>query len=326
MNQILSVEPPQPKKQKEKKQKVNNSYNSYNSSGPIEIDKIARFFAIVLIVFGIIMVGSGSYSMYKGSQVGNTQVKPTIHVEEISETQLNLQITHNSPLRRVTYNWNSEEQVELDASGKRSVEQTIEIPTGENTLNIYAVDQQGKETNLSRIYTRQGDIVINFEVEGSNLKVTANGINQLSYMTYRWDENEEQRIDINNISTEQLIEIPMGQHTLTVSVVDVNNVAETKEQEVKGVTKPTVEITTDGSANFVIRASDDEGLTRIEVTIDEDENQKYLINLEEVYPSVDDRKQFEYSMFPLHDGENKIEVTAYNESGVSETSRALVNK
>ena len=58
MNQILSVEPPKPRK--EKKQKVNNSYNSYKSSGPIEIEKIARFFAIVLIVFGIIMVGSGS--------------------------------------------------------------------------------------------------------------------------------------------------------------------------------------------------------------------------------------------------------------------------
>ena len=28
------------------------------------------------------MVGSGSYSMYKGSQVGNSQVKPTIYVEE----------------------------------------------------------------------------------------------------------------------------------------------------------------------------------------------------------------------------------------------------
>ena len=325
MNQILSVEPPQPKKQKEKKQKVNNSYNSYNSSGPIEIDKIARFFAIVLIVFGIIMVGSGSYSMYKGSQIGNTQVKPTIYVEEISETQLNIQVTHNSPLRRVTYNWNSEEQVELDASGKRSVEQTIEIPTGENTLNIYAVDQQGKETNLSRIYTRQGDIAINFEVEGSNLKVTANGINQLSYMTYRWDENEEQRIDINNMSTEQLIEIPMGQHTLTVSVVDINNNTETKEQEVKGVTKPTVTINRTEN-NFVINASDEEGLTRIEVRVDQDDNQQFLIDLEKVYPNVEDRKQFEYSGFALHDGRNTLEVTVYNVNGVSEEAGVLVNK
>ena len=323
MNQILSVEPPKPDKpKKEKKQKMRNN----SGGGTIEIEKIVRVFAIVLIIFGIIMVASGSYSMYQGTQTGNTEAKPTISVQEVSETQLNIQISHSSPLQRVTYNWNSESPVELDASGKRSVEQTIEIPTGENTLNIYAIDQEGRETNYSRVYTREGDININFEVDGSNIKVTASGKNQLSYMTYRWDDEEEQRIDINSIETEQSVEIPMGQHTLTVSVVDINNTTETKEQEVKGVTRPNVEVTTDGSSNFVVRASDDEGITRIEVTIDEDENQKYLINLEEVYPSVEDRKQFEYNQFQLHDGENKIEVTVYNESGVSETVRALVNK
>lgn len=315
MNQILSVEPPKPRK--EKKQKVNNSYNSYKSSGPIEIEKIARFFAIVLIVFGIIMVGSGSYSMYKGSQVGNSQINPTINVEEISETQLNIQITHNSPLRRVTYNWNSEEQVELEASGKRSVEQTIEIPTGENTLNIYAVDQQGKETNYSRVYTRQGDIVINFEVEGSNLKVTANGINQLSYMTYRWDENEEQRIDINNMTTEQLIEIPMGQHTLTVSVVDVNNNTETKEIEVQGVTKPKLEVAPDASGNnFVVTMSDEQGLEKVEFIINE--TKKYRVML-------DGKTEHEFS-YPLEEGENKLNVTVYNTSGVTENRKVKITK
>ena len=60
--------------------------------------------------------------------------------------------------------------------------------------------------------------------------------NELSYMTYRWDEDEEQTVQINSTTTEQLIEIPKGQHTLTVSVVDINNNTETKEQEVKGVT------------------------------------------------------------------------------------------
>lgn len=323
MNQILSVEPPKPeKRKKEKKQKVRRS----SGGGTIEIEKIVKFFAITLIIFGIIMIGSGSYSMYQNSQMGNTEAKPTISVQETSDTQLQIEVSHSTPLQRVTYNWNGQDPVELNASGKRSVTQTIEIPTGENTLNIYAVDQEGKETNYSRLYTREGDIDINFEVDGSNLKVTATGKNQLSYMTYRWDNDEEQRVDINDMTTEQSIEIPMGQHTLTVSVVDINNTTETKEQEVKGVTKPTVNITTDGSSNFVVKASDDEGISRIEVTIDEDENQKYLINLEEAYPSADDRKQFEYDQFKLHDGENKIEVTVYNESGVSETSRALVNK
>ncbi len=322
MNQILSVQPPKPNKpKKEKRQKMRNN----TGGGTIEVEKIVRFFAIILIVFGIIMIGSGSYSMYQNSQTGNTEAKPTISVQETSDTQLEIEVSHSTPLQRVTYNWNGQDPVELNASGKKSVTQTIEIPTGENTLNIYAVDQEGKETNYSRLYTREGDIDINFEVDGSNLKVTATGKNQLSYMTYRWDEEEEQRVDINDMSTEQSIEIPMGQHTLTVSVVDINNTTETKEQEVKGVTKPTLEVTTDGSANFVIRASDDEGLTKIEVRIDEDDNQKYVFNLDQIY-SLDQRKQFEYNKFALHDGENKIEVTVYNESGVSETARVLVNK
>lgn len=319
MNQILSVEPPKPKK--EKKQKMRNS----SGGGTIEIDKIVRFFAIVLIVFGIVMIGSGSYSMYQGMQTGNTEAKPTISVQQVTETQLQIEVSHTTPLQRVTYNWNGEEMVELDASGKRSVQQTIEIPTGDNTLNIYATDQEGKETNYSQNYSIEGDISIDFAVEGSNLKVTASGKNEISYMTYRWDDEEEQRIDINAMTTEQLIEIPMGQHTLTVSVVDINNTTQTEEQEVKGVTRPTLEVTTDGSANFVIRASDDEGLTKVEVTIDEDENQKYMFNLEQIY-SKEERKQFEYNKFALHDGENKIEVTVYNESGESQTARVLVNK
>ena len=318
MNQILSVEPPKPSK--EKKQKVRNS----SGGGTIEIDKIVRFFAIVLIVFGLIMIGSGSYSMYQGTQTGNSQAKPTISVKEVTETQLELEVSHSTPLQRVTYNWNSDEPVELNASGKRSVTETIEIPSGENTLNVYAVDQEGKETNYSRVYTKQGDITIDdFTVEGSKLKITASGKNQLSYMTYRWDDDEEQRIDINDMSTEQLIDIPMGQHTLTVSIVDVNNTMETKEQEVKGVTKPTVEVTTDGSSNFIIKASDDEGIIRIEFILNDTE--KSAIDLNRVYPDAEQRKQFEYQ-YPIRDGENRLEITVYNESGVSETARVMVNK
>ena len=144
----------------------------------------------------------------------------------------------------------------------------------------------------------------------------------MSYMTYRWDEDEEQRVDINNTEIEQSIEIPEGQHTLTVIVVDVNNATQTKTQEVKGVTKPHLEVTADGTENFLIRASDNEGIKRVEFIVNGTD--KYAINLDEVY-SIEERKEFEYS-YPLQEGENRLEVTAYNESGVSETVKVLFNK
>lgn len=314
MNQILSVEQPKPKHQ--------TMQRNPNGNNPIEIEKIVRFFAIVMIIFGVIIISSSSYAMYKGIKTANTQAKPTIYVEETSDTQLKLQITHSKPIQKATYNWNNQDSVELATNGKKKIEQTIEIPTGENTLNVYAVDKDGKEINYSKVYTRQGDININFEVDGSQLKITANGKDELSYLTYRWDDEQEEKVDINSSQIEQSIDIPKGQHKLTVVVVDVNNKTQSKEQEVKGVTKPKLEVTTDGSANFVINASDDEGIKRVEFIINETD--KRALDLDKVLP-LDQRKEFKYS-YPLHDGENRLEVTVYNESGVSETSKVLVNK
>ena len=104
MNQILSVESPK----KEKKKKTKNS-------GPIEINSILKFFSIAILFFGVFMIGSGSYSMYQESKVGTGSTKPTIYVEQITETELRLQITHDKALERVTYNWNNEEPTEIDA-------------------------------------------------------------------------------------------------------------------------------------------------------------------------------------------------------------------
>lgn len=312
LNQILSVETPKKEKKKKKAK----------SGAPIGINSILKFFVVTLLIFGVFMIGSGSYSMYIESKNANNTKKPTIYVEEISESEIKLQITHGKALNKVTYKWNDGEETEINANGKKKVEETIQIPTGTNVLNVYAIDSTGQEVEYQATYTLQAEIGIELEVDGNNIKILANGKNELSYMTYRWDEEEEQRIEINSTQTEQIIEIPKGLHKLTVIVVDINNKTETKEQEIKGVTKPKLEVTTDGSSNFIIKASDEEGIKRVEFIINETES--YSLDLDKVY-SLEQRKEFEYA-YPLHDGENRLEVRVYNESGVSEVSKVMVSK
>ena len=198
----------------------------------------------------------------------------------------------------------------------------MDLLTGKNTITIIAVDVNGLESKTQKQYEVQGDISIEFQAEGNNIKIKAEGNEQLSYLTYRWDEEEETRVEINNMQAEESIEIPKGLHKLTVVVVDINNKTETKEQEIKGVTKPKVEVTTDGSSNFIIKASDEEGIKKVEFIINETD--KNRLNLDQVLP-IEERKTFEYS-YPLHDGENKLEVRVYNESDVSEVFKALVRK
>lgn len=318
LNQILSVD-----NSKKETIKMNKPRNKTKNSGPIEINSIVKFFSIAILIFGIFMIGSGSYSMYKESTKEVTNTKPVIYVEQTAETEILLKITHDKNLAKITYEWNDEGPTEVPCNGKKEAETRIEIPSGTNTLYVHASDVNGQEIEYQKIYTIEGSINIDIEPEGNNLKITANGKNQLLYMTYRWDEDEETKVDINSDQMEQTIEIPKGLHKLTVIVVDENNKTETKEQEVNGVTKPKLEVTTDGSSNFIIKASDEQGLTRVEFIINETE--KKMLDLTRAYESVEDRKEFEYA-YPLHDGENKLEVTVYNESDVSETFRALVNK
>ena len=314
MNQILSID--NSKKETAKKKKKRNN-------APIEINSILKFFSITILIFGVFMIGSGSYSIYKESTKEAVNNKPVIYVEQTAETEILLKVTHDKALSKITYEWNDEGPTEVPCSGKKEAETRIEIPTGTNTLTVYASDVNEQEIEYKKVYTIEGNIDINIEPEGNKLKITANGKNQLLYMTYRWDEEEETEVDINSNQIEQIIEIPKGLHTLTVIVVDENNKTETKEQEVNGVTKPKLEVTTDGSSNFIIKASDEQGIKRVEFIINETE--KYMLDLTRAYESIEDRKEFEYA-YPLHDGENKLEVTVYNESDVSETFRALVNK
>ncbi len=210
----------------------------------------------------------------------------------------------------------------MPTNNQKKVETKIQIPTGINTLRVYAKDITNQEIEYQKVYTVESNININIEPEGNNLKVTANGINQLQYMTYRWDEEEETRIDIEGTEVEETVEIPRGLHKLTIIVVDINNKTEMKEQEVNGVTKPKLEVTTDGSSNFIIRASDEDGIKKVQFIINEVE--KYELDLESQL-SPEERKNFEYA-YPLHDGENKLEVTVYNNSDITENFKALVKK
>lgn len=304
MNQILSVE-------SNKKEKRKGNYN-----GPADIQNVLKFFAISLLIFGVFLIGTASYSMYKEASGEATPTKPELHIEEISDKQLLLKVIHNKGLAKLRYSWNDEEPIEIECNGRRNFEQTIDIPSGTSTLNIYVVDVNGIELDNPNAYTIESKTNISFEAEGNELLITANSSEELSYMTYRWDDEEETKVDIQSTQIEHSVEIPKGLHKITVILVDINNHTETKEQEVKGVTKPKLDVTTDGVENFIIRASDEEGLKKLVFMINGTD--KYKIELE-------GRKELEYS-YPLRDGENIIEVVVLNQSDIQETFKAKVNK
>ena len=303
MNQILATSEATSKKKR---------------SGPADIKTVVKVFAIVMIIFGVFMIGTGSYAIYKDNESKNSEVtKPTITETQKDEKTVLVSVAHDKAIDRIEYKWNDGEVQTVTGNGRRNIEIEVEIPGGTNTLTVRAVDINGQEISTDIDYTAED--IINLAVSGSKLKITAENETEISYMTYRWDEEEEQRIDINSTTVDQEIDIPMGEHNLTVILVDVNNETITKEQKVKGVTKPVIEIGADETReNYLVTITDETGLDRVEVTL---RGESRTVTVE------DNATEVKYRFPLIENDENILEITSYNVDGIaSDTRKVRANK
>ena len=307
MNQILSTSMPMENKKKDKKNK--------KSRQPIAIGSILKFFGMVILIFGVFIIGIGGYAIYKNQIVQQQNVEPTIAIENKTDTVILLKVTHEKKIAKVEYGWNEEDMEVIDGKNGQYIEQEINIPSGINTLHVKVQDEEGKEKIFEKQYEIESNI--NFEVAGNKIKITCEAEKTISYMTYKWDEEEETRIEINDTKIEQEIDAIKGLHTLTVVAVDEDNNKDTKSQKINGVSKPELIIDVDEEVkHFVIKTSDDEQLQRIEIRLNQDDSQKYLLNLEDK-----NLKELEYVLpIELQSGENIIEVKVYNSNNVTNES------
>ena len=307
MNQILSTSMPMDNKKKKEK-KVNTN--------PVAIKSILKFFAIAMLIFGIFIIGTGAYAVFKNqSEQQEQNLEPSISIEDKDEKTILLKVVHKKNIAKLEYRWNDEESTVVNGNNGKYIEKQIKVPSVKNTLHVLVVDEDGKEIPYEKQYERESKI--NFEVSGNKIKITYEGDKKVSYMTYRWDEEEEKTIQINDTKIDQEIDAIKGLHTLTVIVVDEDNNTDTKVQKINGVSKPKITVAVDDAKqHFVIKASDDEKITTIVFRLNQDDNQYYTLNIADMnYNDI----QYVLPM-ELQSGENTIEVTIKNASGVTEES------
>lgn len=110
----------------------------------------------------------------------------------------------------------------------------------------------------------------------------------------------------------------MGEHILTVILVDENNETTTKEQTVKGVTKPTIEVSLDeNKENYVIKITDTSDIKQVDIQL---RGQNKTITPEA------GKKELKYKLKLKAGDENYLEVTAQNTEGISSGTRKIKYK
>ena len=290
MNQILSVE------------NQNNNINNNNNSNSSNSKKGIKILAILLIIFTIIAIGIAAYAIFIKGQENDPKkiVLPEISVNAQSQEVVQLTVKHEKGISEIKYSWNHEDEKTIQGDNRKEISTTINVPEGKNILYVEATDVKGNKSEQYKQEFKNGGMDINFDAINENVRITVESDKTISFITYRWDEEEEKRVEVNNTQVQTEVATLKGTHTLTVSAVDENNKTETATKIVVGATRPTLDVSVEDNKYYLIKVTDENEIKRVEIITPEGtETQEPL------------EKEFEYKV-ELKKGDNKMIVRAYN--------------
>ena len=305
MNQILAIE----NRKKEPKQKKQSSGRAIETRG------IVRFFAIVIIIFGLVLIGEGSYAMYKEVADKNLANLPKVMVSREGDKVL-VSVEHTAEISKVIYSWNNGETTEVPQGGLTAYEEIL-LPNQNSILNITIEDMKGKRTHYQKEYIVEGmDVTkptINIQVADGSKKMTivAEDETALSYLSYQWEGEDVVREEATSemqTKIEKQIDLTPGTKKITIIAEDASGNKEQIEKEIIATTsKPKMQLIRNGR-EFIIEATDEDGITEIKLNL----NGKQYVN------PVNKEKYIKIGPALLQEGNNTILVEVTNVNGYTE--------
>lgn len=302
MNQILMTEA------------VNkNAKNKSRVSNSSDITAVVRFFAIIIMVFGLALSGSSAFGMVQNIQENKNKSIPVVSAQR-NGNSVKITVKNDIGIKTIKYSWNDSTETVVQGRNKNQVETTINIIPGNNKLNMTVIDSNNGTTTYVKNYVQEEkdtiEPVITVQNEDPRIKITVTDDTALDYIIYKYGDNEEVKVEASEDDPTK-IEVYIDnvletQVTLKIEAVDKAQNFATKEQQVKGATKPKIEVVSDPTdqSYLIIRASDNEGLRMVVFYINEDEyktDPNTSLNM----------KNFEYRQ-KVPKGETTIKVHAYN--------------
>lgn len=302
-----------------------NQILSFQTMGnsKIQLKKVIRFFSIFIILFALILIIEGSFGFYRNK---NKKViikeTPNINIQRDNGTTI-LNITSNIGVQKVIYSWNDGIEDSVEEGGKNNVEVKIPTTIGTNDLNIKIIDSNGntivynpvkisyeenQEENVNweeAIKTDKTKPKVSIESVKGKIVITATDDVKMSYVTYSWNGEEENKItglsdDEKTLTTEiDSTNVKKGTNKLIVKAYDKAGNVETVEKEVQGANGSEIKVNQE-NGELVVNVKNDINITKIE----------YNFNGEE--KTIDNINQKEYTFkLQMKDGENKISISAY---------------
>lgn len=324
MNQILLTN-------NDNNNKKNNDKN-YNKNNSNDIKKIITFFAVVILVFGIAIGGVYGYKIYKNNNKEKTIGEPELSLESTDE-EVTIIAKAEGGISKIIYQWNDGEENIKELGGRTKQEEKIGIPIGNNILKVKVIDQLGQERETTESFTKAGQensdkIKISLDVikegeEKGKLKILVTSELPIKYMTYRWNEEEETKIETEEgeekTSLETNIEVKRGKNSIIVFAEDMEGNNNSVENKYDGRLKPEFEVYREDNRLYM-KITHDKGFKKIDFIINGQE-----LTYDETKADYNSEKQIVEYYFNLQEGENSVEITAYSNEDTNDTYEGRCN-
>jgi len=133
---------------------------------------------------------NGKETKFQKEYIVEGDGKPVIELKLTAENKIKITVEDKNDLQYINYSWNNEEpqKIEANADNKNLIEQIIDIPLGQNTLKVEAINTKNitasKELEVKGIksptlsFKKRGDILIIRAEDETGIKIidyTLNG-------------------------------------------------------------------------------------------------------------------------------------------------------
>ena len=253
--------------------------------------------------------------------LANSNIPEIIIIRENDQTkEVTIKASCNDGIQYLVYTWNDEEEKRINLNGSISFERIIEMP--ENTINnlkIEAVSLKGVKAEKKEIFEKNLEnnkpSIDSISIVDKKLKIQVSDDNGLKYLSYRWEDEEEIKVEADENDNKTMsveLDIQRGTYKLWVRVVDIYDNEEILSRFVTGVNEPEISVIKYGD-KIKVSVIHDMGFKKREFIIN---NKKYVYD--ERFSKYDKNKTTVEFEFPLKQGENIVQVNAYSQEKLSD--------
>lgn len=189
----------------------------------------SNFSEIIDLPFGTNMLNltvidiNGKETKYQKEYIVDGDGKPVINLTLTSDNKIKITAQDAKSLKYIIYTWNNtqETKVEANTENMKLIERELEIPYGQNTLKVEAVNQNDvittKELDVKGVKSPK----VTLSREGENLIIKAEDETQIERIEYSINGGETNKIDVaarNFTSLEYKRKLDPGENKVIVRV------------------------------------------------------------------------------------------------------------